>query len=227
MNEINFTFLLNTFFRIYLQRDQITQIKIIQARKKTIVYTAHFYYNWTRTNLIINDSLVNTRFCIFASKFHIVTRNNRCERTKRRAITAISQGMNTEIDSANAMMVERKARCRNLTNDHVLNRNNHPTNRLLSSSLSPVWSIFRTNIPETINHKTRSGHPAQFKTFSRIVRGAGDEGRKMGAERGIWCVVALGTYVRWPPRKLAPLLSPEKPNCRWGVEPLFNFTISP
>lgn len=63
-----------------------------------------------RTNLIINDSLMNTRFRIFASKFHIVARNNRPKRTKRRAITAISQGMNTEIDSANAMMVERKAR---------------------------------------------------------------------------------------------------------------------
>lgn len=49
----------------------------------------------------------------------------------------------------------------------------------------------------------------------------------MGAEgeEGIWFVVALAAYVRWPPRKLAPLLSPE--NCRWGVEPLFNFTISP
>lgn len=50
---------------------------------------------------IINDSLV---------KFRVVARDNRPERTKRRAITAISQGMNTEIDSANAMMVERKAR---------------------------------------------------------------------------------------------------------------------
>lgn len=37
-------------------------------------------------------------------------RNNHPGRTKRRAIAAISQGMNTEIDSANAMMVERKAR---------------------------------------------------------------------------------------------------------------------
>lgn len=61
-------------------------------------------------NLIINDSLVDTRLRIFASKFLVVARNNRPGRTKRRAITAISQGMNTEIDSANVMMAERKAR---------------------------------------------------------------------------------------------------------------------
>jgi len=50
---------------------------------------------------------------------------------------------------------------------------------------------------------------------------------KAGRVEGIWSVAALGTYVRWPPRKLAPLLLPEKPNCWWGVEPLFNFTVSP
>ncbi|KYQ46478.1 hypothetical protein ALC60_14575 [Trachymyrmex zeteki] len=106
--------------------------------------------------------------------------------------TAILQGMNTEIDSANAMMVERKARlnrefrCRNLTNDRVLNRNNHPTNRLLSLSLVD-GVVNLTNIPETQQTTKRRNesqiavwHPAQFKTF----------------------------------RKLAPLLSPEKPNCR-------------
>jgi len=40
-------------------------------------------------------------------------------------------------------------------------------------------------------------HPAQFKTFSRIARGTGDEGRNMGAEgvKGIWCVAALGAYI--------------------------------
>ncbi|KYM78613.1 hypothetical protein ALC53_10955 [Atta colombica] len=107
-------------------------------------------------------------------------------------LTAISQGMNTEIDSANAMMVERKAclnrefRCRNLTNDCVLNRNNHPTNRLVSLFL--VGGVVNlTNIPETRTTKRCNEsqiavwHPAQFKTFFR---------------------------------KLAPLLSPEKPNCR-------------
>lgn len=77
------------------------------------VYIAHnFCYNSMRTNLIINDSPLNKmRFRIFASKLRVVARNNRPGRTKRRAIAAISQGMNTEIDSANAaMMVERKAR---------------------------------------------------------------------------------------------------------------------
>jgi len=53
-------------------------------------------------------------------------------------------------------------------------------------------------------------HPAQFKAFSRIARGTGDEGRNMGAEG----VKGICGAIRWPPRKLAPLLSPEKPNCR-------------
>ncbi|EZA51755.1 hypothetical protein X777_09511 [Ooceraea biroi] len=66
--------------------------------------------------------------------------------------------MNTEIDSANAMMVERKAR-----------RN---------ESQIVVW------------------HPAGG---------------------GIWCGVTVGEYVRWSPRKPAPLLSPDKPNCRFQV----------
>ncbi|EGI57273.1 hypothetical protein G5I_14743 [Acromyrmex echinatior] len=159
----------------------------------------------------------------------MVARNNHPEDKALCDRTAISQGMNTEIDSANAMMVERKAtsslnrefRCRNLTNGRVLNRNNHPANRLLSLSLVD-GVVNLTNIPETQTTKRRNEsqiavwHPAQFKTFSRMARGTGDEERNMGVEgvEGIWYVTALVTYIRWPLQKLAPLLSPEKPNCR-------------